>query len=123
MRQPPRKTLFICVYRNSGGSLSFANGRKRMKKETYTISYRLDGHYQQRLEALAVRNGISQHEQARRLLVESLNGANGQEQVLEQVAGLRAEVASLTSIRQQVDELRDDITEALEWMTKKIGAR
>ena len=56
------------------------------------ISYRLDAHYQQRLEAMAVRNGISQHEQARRLLVESLNGANGQEQVLEQIAGLRQDV-------------------------------
>jgi hypothetical protein len=94
-----------------------------MKKETYTISYRLDAHYQQQLEALAVRNGVSQHEQARRLLVESINGANNQEQVIEQIAGLRQEVASLASIRQQVDELRDDITEALEWMSKKIAAR
>lgn len=76
-----------------------------MKKETYTISYRLDAHYQQQLEALAVRNGVSQHEQARRLLVESINGANAQEQVLEQIAGLRAEVASLTGIGQQVEEL------------------
>ena len=97
-----------------------------MKKETYTISFRLDSHYLSRLEEAAAGNEVSLHEQARRLVVESLNGNDGQsgtEQVLEELARLREEVAGLTSIRQQVEELRDDITEALEWMSKKIGAR
>lgn len=94
-----------------------------MKKETHTISFRLDTHYLLQLEEAASRSGVSLHEQARRLVIDSLNRTDSQAEVLEQLTSLRQDLVKVGTIEGQIQELRDDLAEAVEWMSKKIASR
>ena len=107
-------------------SRQFQDVRKQgegMKKETHTISFRLDTHYLLQLEEAASRSGVSLHEQARRLVIDSLNRTDSQAEVLEQLASLRQDLVKVGTIEGQIQELRDDLAEAVEWMSKKIASR
>ena len=74
------------------------------KKEEKVISFRLDGEPLSQLEEVAKRNGVSLHEWAKKALIRELESGN----LLPKIA--------LTSdaIKNEVDELRKDISVAVE---------
>lgn len=81
-----------------------ANGNtKTRKKETFTVSYRVDSHHLSQLEKGAARYGISVHEYARQRLTELLDRQD-EVRLLDEAA----------TTRQQVQGLRDDVAATLE---------
>lgn len=73
-----------------------------MKKETHTISFRLDTHYLEALEKDASSSSLSIHEEARRILIRSLEDTN-RHLVLDEIRALRG----------LLEQLRGDLAETL----------
>ena len=90
-----------------------------MKKETYTISFRLDSYHLAKLEGEASKHQISVHEQARRTVIDSLNRKEA-ETILERLSELQAEVKKVSGIEKSMTDLRSDLAEAIDWIVKKL---
>lgn len=74
--------------------MPITNGAKKRKKETFTISFRVDGHYLGQLEKGAAAYGISVHEYARQRLIELLERQD-EARLLEEAAKTRRGVEAL----------------------------
>jgi acetylglutamate synthase len=81
-----------------------------MKKETHTISFRLDTHYLLSLEQRATNASLSVHEAARQMVIERLEDAE-RHRVLEEVLALRT----------LLEKLRNDLAETLVTVLVEIG--
>ena len=76
---------------------------KRRKKETFTISFRVDANHLKLLEKGASSYGLSVHEYARMRLLEALDRQD-ETRILEEATG----------IKRSVEGLRDDVAATLE---------
>jgi len=90
-----------------------------MKKESHTVSFRLDSHYLGKLETEASKHGISVHEQARRVVIDGLDRKDAEE-LLERLSAIRSEAAKIQDVEKAVADLRADLAEALDWIVKKL---
>lgn len=89
---------------NSNSTAPVPAGKDRRRRPpTYTVGFRLDAYYLQRLERGAARYGISIHEYARQRLTELLDGQEAAP-VLDEISRART----------GVDELREDVARTLE---------
>lgn len=68
--------------------------KKAKKEPTFTVSYRLSALYLAKLEALAERHNISVHEQARILLLDTLDNKS-EEEIKTDIKRTREEVKDL----------------------------
>ena len=68
--------------------------KKAKKEPTFTVSYRLNASYLAKLEALAERHNISVHEQARILLLDTLDNRS-EEEIKTDIKRTREEVKDL----------------------------
>jgi len=93
-----------------------------MKKETSTVSFRLDSHYIGKLQQQAEKHGISIHEQARRTVIDDLDDRKGEE-TLEQLSALKGEVTKIQSLEKSVVDLRADLAEAVDWIIKRLSSQ
>lgn len=93
-----------------------------MKKETSTVSFRLDSHYIGKLQRQAEKHGISIHEQARRALIDDLDDKRGEE-ILEQLSALKGEMTKIQSLEKSVVDLRADLAEAVDWIVKRLSSQ
>lgn len=92
-----------------------------MKKETSTVSFRLDPHYISKLQAQAQKHGVSIHEQARRQIVDALDERRG-EIILDEIEALKREVAKIGALEKTISDLRTDLAEAVGWIVKKLSS-
>lgn len=81
-----------------------------MKKETHTISFRLDTHYLEALERNASSSSLSIHEEARRIIIRSLEDTN-RHLVLDEIKALRG----------LLEQLRGDLAETLITMLVEVA--
>jgi hypothetical protein len=93
-----------------------------MKKESHTISFRVDAHYLARLETEASKHGASIHEQARRMVIDSLDNKEATI-ILEQLSQIRNETGVIQDIRKEVSSLRSDMAEAIDWIVTKLSSK
>jgi len=92
-----------------------------MKKETSTVSFRLDPHYVDKLQKQAEKHGVSIHEQARRTVIDDLDNKR-EEEILEQLSALRREAEKIQDVEKSVVGLRADLAEAVDWIVKRISS-
>jgi hypothetical protein len=90
-----------------------------MKKESHTVSFRLDPHYLGKLEGEASKHSVSVHEQARRMVIDDLDRRDG-EAILERLTEIRTEVQKVSEVEKSVADLRADLAEAVDWIVKKL---
>jgi hypothetical protein len=81
-----------------------------MKKETHTISFRLDTHYLEALEKEASSSSLSIHEEARRIVIRRLEDTD-RHLVLDEVKALR----------EVLEHMRSDLAETLVTVLVEIG--
>lgn len=92
---------------------------KTAKKETYTVSFRIDSHHLSLLEGEAGKHGISIHEQARRMVIDDLSRQETGE-LLEKLTAIQKQTARVESVETSIAELRSDLAEAVDWIVKKL---
>jgi hypothetical protein len=88
-------------------------------KQSFTISFRLDGDYLKRLDDEAAKVGLSVHERARQMLIELLDDKD-RERLFEKIIDVKE---SITEVGGEVSRLRGDLAEAVEWMVKNLKAK
>jgi excinuclease UvrABC nuclease subunit len=82
------------------------------RKESFTVSFRLDPVYLRKLDDEAGKFGLSVHERARQLVISALDETQG-ERTFEKLIETLEEVRSL----------RDDLAEAVNWMVKNLQTK
>lgn len=68
--------------------------RKTTKKQSFTISFRLDAGQLAELEERAARHKVSVHEEARNVLMDTLNDAR-RDELRDEISGAREDIKTL----------------------------
>jgi hypothetical protein len=92
------------------------------KKESYTISFRVDAHRLAQLEKESIKHGISIHERARRILIDALDD-KATEEILDQLSQIKEETRKIAEARKEIASLRSDMAEAMDWIVTKLSSK
>lgn len=99
-----------------------------MKKETSTVSFRLDSHYIGKLQRQAEKHGISIHEQARRMVIDDLDDGE-RDRLREEVKEVKGTVSNLRGdlgaflLAVLVEVANIDENEVRKYVTENLGMR
>lgn len=89
------------------------------KRQTETVSFRLDDLYLMRLEEEASKYGVSIHQQARQILMDTLEDGE-RKRLMDKVGEVSG---SVSKVENAVTELRSDLAEAVEWMVSNLQTK